>query len=88
MLSRPFRSPLLKRPSTDENEGSQAKKARIQAVDSARLVFKQPGISSIPRKPFQELDNTAPEAGDVGTQGYYNVLWRKVTTKLHKTFEG
>ncbi|KAL8702261.1 MAG: hypothetical protein Q9224_000086 [Gallowayella concinna] len=88
MLSRPFRSPLLKRPGADGNEGPPAKRVKIQAVDTARLVFKQPGISSIPRQPLQQIDKIALEDDGAGTQGYYNVLWRKVTAKKHKTFQG
>ncbi|KAL8724395.1 MAG: hypothetical protein Q9166_007975 [cf. Caloplaca sp. 2 TL-2023] len=86
MLSRPFRSPLLKRPGSDDSGNPPAKKVKTGAVG---FIFKKPGISSIPRKPLLEVDNnTAPEFGDAGTEGYYSVLWRNVTKKKHKTWEG
>ncbi|KAL8930110.1 MAG: hypothetical protein Q9172_000195 [Xanthocarpia lactea] len=94
MLSRPFRPPLLKRPGSDENDNIPTKKVK---VESTGLVFKRPGvsflpshryISSPPRKPLHEVDNTSPSSGDAGTEGYYSVLWRNVTKKKHKTWEG
>ncbi|KAI4228223.1 MAG: hypothetical protein L6R36_001802 [Xanthoria steineri] len=86
MLSRPFRSPLLKRPASDENnENPPIKEAKVEPTG---LVFKKPGISVLPRKPLLEVGNAAPTLGVVGTEGYYSVLWRNVTKKKHKTWEG
>ncbi|KAL8715545.1 MAG: hypothetical protein Q9220_000881 [cf. Caloplaca sp. 1 TL-2023] len=89
MLSKPFRSPLLKRPSTDRDGPPPFKKPKLEPTTSEkRLVFKAPGISAFPRKPLLEVVNTAAAADDLGTDGYYSVLWRKVTNKKHKTWEG
>ncbi|KAL8652321.1 MAG: hypothetical protein Q9226_004323 [Calogaya cf. arnoldii] len=85
MLSRPFRSPLLKRPGSDENENPPTKKAKVQPTG---LVFKKPGISILPRKPLLAVDNTAPTSDVAGTEGHYSVLYRNVTKKKHKTWEG
>ncbi|KAF8245370.1 hypothetical protein K440DRAFT_409395 [Wilcoxina mikolae CBS 423.85] len=64
---------------------------------------RRPTLLAPKRKPLLSLKNTAtskPEStstqGSVSTQdsvgggaeGYYNVLWRKKTTKKHKTFDG
>ncbi|KAI4275497.1 MAG: hypothetical protein LQ337_003180 [Flavoplaca oasis] len=85
MLSRPFRPPLLKRRNSDESEQPPTKKVK---VESTGLVFKKPGISILPRKPLLEVSNTTPIAGVTGIEGYYSVLWRNVTKKKHKTWEG
>ncbi|KAL8771026.1 MAG: hypothetical protein Q9209_003445 [Squamulea sp. 1 TL-2023] len=88
MFFRPFKSPLLKRSGSVDCENTSVKKAK---VDSTGLVFKKPGISSLPpppRKPLLEVTNTAPEISDAGIEGYYSVLWRNVTKKKHKTWEG
>ncbi|KAL8996955.1 MAG: hypothetical protein Q9169_003661 [Polycauliona sp. 2 TL-2023] len=84
MLSKPFRPPLLKRPGSDENDPP-SKKLKIE---STGLVFKKPGISLLPRNPLREVENTAPTSDVAGTEGYYSVLWRNVTKKKHKTWEG
>ncbi|KAL8875191.1 MAG: hypothetical protein Q9198_006413, partial [Flavoplaca austrocitrina] len=81
----PFRPPLLKRRNSDENEQPPTKKVK---VESTGLVFKKPGISILPRKPLLEVSNTTTIAGVTGTEGYYSVLWRNVTKKKHKTWEG
>ena len=62
------------------------KRRRITEVDKEdapdqlpKLVFKKPGISSLPRKPLFVLPNPAVAAHtasvDDGVEGYYNVLW-------------
>ncbi|KAL8783429.1 MAG: hypothetical protein Q9213_004629 [Squamulea squamosa] len=88
MFSRPFKPPLLKRRGSGNCENISVKKVK---VDSTGLVFKKPGISSLPpapRKPLLEVVNTAPDTSDAGTEGYYSVLWRNVTKKKHKIWEG
>ncbi len=90
MLGKPFRSPLLAKKerlaSSDDHE-PQAKKRRISGNDEIRkehagpqLVFKAPGISSLPRKPLLTVQNPAKAAEvakpqHAGIEGYYNVLW-------------
>lgn len=44
--------------------------------------------SILPRKPLLEVENTAPTSNVAGTEGHYSVLWRSVTKKKHKTWEG
>lgn len=88
MFSRPFKPPLLKRPGSGDCDNTSVKRVK---VDSTGLVFKKPGISSLPpppRKPLLEVVNTASKISDTGTEGYYSVLWRNVTNKKHKTWEG
>ncbi|KAL8694945.1 MAG: hypothetical protein Q9218_000516 [Villophora microphyllina] len=86
---KPFRPPLLKRPIADENHDLHFKKTKIGFTSTgSQLVFKKPGISSLPREPFSEVGNVTPKPDDGGPKGYYNVLWRKVTNKKNKTWEG
>lgn len=54
----------------------------------ARLIFKHPGISTLPRKPLLEIDKTAVEANGLTSTGFYGVLWRHITSKKNKTWEG
>ncbi|KAI4176577.1 MAG: hypothetical protein LQ343_000868 [Gyalolechia ehrenbergii] len=89
MLSRPFRSPLLKRLPGDENDEHVSKKLKGEpVVTGPRLVFKHPGISTLPRKPLLEFDKPAAEANGATSKGFYSALWRNVTSKKNKTWEG
>ncbi|KAI4155983.1 MAG: hypothetical protein LQ341_000076 [Variospora aurantia] len=89
MFSKPFRSPLLKRPAADENDASQSKKLKTEPVTTGpRLVFKTPGISFFPRKPLLEISPSSDERRHHTFKSFYNVLWRKVTGKKNKTWEG
>lgn len=69
-----------------DGDEPQSKKRRINNdhEDNAespapQLVFKKPGISSLPRKPLQAVTNPAAAQAtqplDGGNVGYYNVLW-------------
>ncbi|KAL8842210.1 MAG: hypothetical protein Q9170_000616 [Blastenia crenularia] len=85
----PFRPPLLKRPADNENNEHPSKKVKNEpSTVGPRLVFKTPGISSIPRKPLHEVGNEVAETDHESSKGFYNVLWRKVTGKKNKTWEG
>ena len=88
MFRKPFRTPFLDRTEDsvdiDENLEPQAKKRRLSSdiendvkTIRARLVFKTPGISSVPRRPFLAVGNSAvtAEPSDGSSEGYYNVLW-------------
>ena len=93
MLSKPFRSPLLKHTgypraeAGDNNDDHAAKRRRISTdlesssgLSGPRLIFKTPGVSSLPRKPLVAVQNPAATAStedDVegSVDGYYNVLW-------------
>ncbi len=83
----PFRTPFLNK--TDDHNDSQPlpKKRRI-SIDrelgttrtTPRLVFKTPGISSLPRKPLSAVRNPAvaaelAESGNGGSDSHFNVLW-------------
>ena len=92
-MNKPFRPPLLRKVdnATVSNgtygEGPQTKRRRISSDQEdedkpagPQLVFKKPGISSLPRKPLLAVENpsvaaqaTQPLHG--GVEGYYNVLW-------------
>ena len=92
-MNKPFRPPLLRKvdnPTVSNGtygEEPQTKRRRISSdqedVDKSagpQLVFKKPGISSLPRKPLLAVKNpsvaaqvTQPPNG--GVEGYYNVLW-------------
>lgn len=86
MIGKPFQVPLLRK--TEEAEDSdrvlepRAKKRRMNSgkgdcTNTPRLVFKTPGISSLPRKPLLAVKNpvVALKPLDGGLEGYYNVLW-------------
>lgn len=92
MTARPFRSPVLKvteklRAANNENDEPQTKKRRISHLPTEngresgpQLVFKRPGISSLPRKPLLAVMNPssvaqATQPTDGAIEGYYNVLW-------------
>lgn len=96
MLNKPFRSPLPKQSATPSDEAPDAadngnehpaKKRctstiKVAARESSgpRLVFKAPGVSSLPRKPLVPVANPAAaseiEQSLIGfVEGYYNVLW-------------
>ena len=92
-MNKPFRPPLLRK--IDKLAGSvdtygeepQAKRRRISSDQEdedkpagPQLVFKKPGISSLPRKPLLAVKNhsvaaQATQLVDGGVEGYYNVLW-------------
>ena len=87
MFRKPFRTPFLK--AADDHGGSEpaAKKRRIgddpqvsKTYVAPKLIFKTPGISTLPRKPLQSLENVdekpVTENGlEGGSDRYYNVLW-------------
>ena len=92
-MNKPFRPPLLRKVDTPTisngtyGEEPQTKRRRISSDQEdedksagPQLVFKKPGISSLPRKPLLAVKNpsvaaqvTQPPNG--GVEGYYNVLW-------------
>ena len=89
MINKPFRPPLLDRVDrapaaiSDTHEERHAKKRRIDEdgqQSGPTLVFKKPGISSLPRKPLLPVINSAG-ANEIDNsltneiESYYNVLW-------------
>ena len=92
-MNKPFRPPLLRKvdnPTVSNGtygEEPQAKRRRISSDQEdedkpagPQLVFKKPGISSLPRKPLLAVKNPSVAAQatqplDGGVEGYYNVLW-------------
>ena len=86
---KPFRTPLLKRSVVDENGLPHSKKTKIRPEDlGSRLIFKVSGVSSFPRRPFSDVETAAETIDKSGPKGYYTVLWRKITNKKNKTWEG
>ena len=93
MIGKPFRPPLLKKVGESktlvpkEDGEPEAKRRRIspdqehnEKSTQPHLVFKSPGISSLPRKPLLEVKNSTiavntNRSSDHGVEGYYNVLW-------------
>ena len=88
MIRKPFRTPLLRKPEeSGYNDGvsePEAKKRRIsnnkgdvEKTVRPQLVFKVPGISSLPRKLLSANENLAVSTrpSDGSLEGYYNVLW-------------
>lgn len=93
MLRKPFRTPFLKKPEnlseSDDHDSfeSHPKRRRISYENEPtetnklpQLIFKVPGISSLPRKPLSKVENSVvfAEPRPLDSQGaniYYNVLW-------------
>ena len=92
MFRKPFRTPFLKetasaRATVEEDYEPQLKKRRIsgnhklEATKVApRLIFTNPGVSCLPRKPLLAVQNPAfvvegAELDNGAIEGYYNVLW-------------
>ena len=88
MIGRPFRTPFLRRAEDSGHEDRvlepQAKKRRIGSdkeedvkTKRPKLVFKTPGLSSLPRKPLSAIANPAEgtEPLDGELESFYNVLW-------------
>ncbi|MCJ1379469.1 helicase [Xylographa soralifera] len=103
---KPFRPPMIKKAgltqtqAADHPQSPPTKRRRLNenvglgdVKSLPRLVFKTPGVSSLPRKPLQSVLNTATSSDSSQKDqqletNYYNVLWRKYTTKKHKTWDG
>ena len=94
MIGKPFRPPLLRKvedlgkpPLDGDSDEPQPKKRRIDDVNEEnveqsrpQLIFKRPGISSLPRKPLLAVNNppivTQPtHPANEGVDCCYNVLW-------------
>ena len=93
MIGKPFRPPLLRKVDNVSMSGGldhdehQAKRRRVsteqedsEKLTGPQLVFKVPGISSLPRKPLLIVKNPtvaaqATQPLDGVVEGYYNVLW-------------
>ena len=99
MFRKPFRTPFLKNiddPNKNDDQDDaepQPKKRRISSADeleatktTPRLIFKVPGVSSLPRMPLVGVKNPAkaPEADNGGSEGYYNVLWYIAASEYHR----
>ena len=92
-MNKPFRPPLLRKvdkPTVSNGaygEEPHPKRRRISSdqedenkLATPQLVFKKPGISSLPRKPLLTVENPSVVARgtqslDGGVEGYYNILW-------------
>ncbi|KAJ5091177.1 hypothetical protein NUU61_006047 [Penicillium alfredii] len=101
MVFKPFKPPLIKKPSQPSNgNGEQdhpAKKPRLHKDDPAPDVETRPAIGN--RKPLLQVRNRGKETTTNSTselpsrnvvpgERYFNVLWRKPSGKKHKTWDG
>lgn len=94
MIRKPFRTPFLTKTdassanSTAQDSEPQPKRRRISSDHELgatktvpRLVFKTPGVSSLPRNPLLAVQNPSvvAEVAELESGGgihcYYNVLW-------------
>lgn len=88
MFRKPFRTPLLKKTEesvdVDQILEPQAKKRRLSSDNEndiktirPRLIFKTPGISSVPRRPLLAIGKSpvTAKSSDGGSERYYSVLW-------------
>ena len=93
MMMKPFRPPMIKKEGLTKVQEAHhpqsppAKRRRLnenvglgEVKSQPRLVFKTPGVSSLPRKPLQSVLNTATsldnsQKGQHPETYYYNVLW-------------
>jgi len=91
--------PLLKKPAPTVSAGTDgqpvAKRARIEPLSGGRSLKLGGPIKRKPlllvRNPEPGLATTAGEEKgevDLAEEAYFGVLWRKPTTKKHKTFDG
>ncbi|PGH28224.1 hypothetical protein AJ80_00114 [Polytolypa hystricis UAMH7299] len=117
MPFKPFRPPLIKKPTTSTNPPSTIpepptdrppKRRRIseEAVVDFTLEDGEPkktvtgsrlsiiAKNATGRRPLLTVKNQAIGAGELGKgdgpgmESHYNVLWRKITAKKHKTWDG
>lgn len=103
-LFKPFKTPLLqRRPATDQpvlaDIREPSSKRRKLSSDDDDIVPESPPRPTLqagsPRQPFRSVENVRPEAqhkpGQIldGTDRQaYTVLWRKISNKKHKTWDG
>lgn len=87
-----FVPPLLRRPADGPADEPPAKRSRIYptAAQPAGVQTLKLAAAAATRKPLLLVRNpTTPEpSSTTPTEAYYTVLWRKKTTKKHKTFDG
>ncbi|KAF2087056.1 hypothetical protein K490DRAFT_42506 [Saccharata proteae CBS 121410] len=97
MIQKPFKSPLLTRrpseqPRIPQDAGSEPppKKRRVSRdKDEQPVAIPSKPAQVGPRKPLQVVNPAAEvNSAPAGIDGYYNVLWRKFTTKKNKTWDG
>lgn len=83
----PFRTPCANTPGEIDDSEPQPKRRRISndqkpatPQTKSRLVFKAPGISSVPRRPLSAVGNLAVASEPAATNNddsgrHYTVLW-------------
>ncbi|KAI9753559.1 MAG: hypothetical protein M4579_005101 [Chaenotheca gracillima] len=101
-MNKAFKIPLLKRTSivtsSSNDESSEvrpSKKPRLDSRGSEDCSHNGDSlaVASDPRNPLQRVDNRQKPSNiasnaDGGASTWYTVLWRKFTTKKHKTWDG
>ncbi|KAF2756990.1 hypothetical protein EJ05DRAFT_532263 [Pseudovirgaria hyperparasitica] len=89
MTGKPFKAPSFIRrfdsPSDLTRHEPPKKKRRVLQEDSIDLA-PQSLPAPRPTNPTASESSQSPIVG--GFEGYYNVLWRKITAKKHKTWDG
>lgn len=86
-----FVPPLLRKPAASPDDEPPAKRSRVEYPTASQPVGSRTLKLTATRKPLLLVRGSAAAAepsAAVSTEGYYNVLWRKKTTKKHKTFDG
>ncbi|KAK3117790.1 helicase [Teratosphaeriaceae sp. CCFEE 6253] len=86
--------PAKKRRISDHNDHSGDDEAGVIAAAANALKSRSvpPFRAPAPRKPLDVIPNPAASSQsggpDAGAEGYFAVLWRRFTTKKHKTWDG
>ncbi|KAK3072645.1 helicase [Teratosphaeriaceae sp. CCFEE 6253] len=86
--------PAKKRRISDHNDHSGDDEAGVIAAAANALKSSSvpPFRAPAPRKPLNVIPNPAASSQsggpDAGAEGYFAVLWRRFTTKKHKTWDG
>jgi DNA repair and recombination protein RAD54B len=88
MYRRPFVAPLLKRPlpPADNQRESSEKRLRLDVGPSSRPEL----VPEADRTPLLNLHvpNYSAHGREFADDAYFSVLWRNLSTKKHKTWEG
>ncbi|KAJ5614732.1 DNA repair and recombination protein [Penicillium herquei] len=102
MVFKPFKPPLIRKPESTENVKDQdppTKKPRLEKEEPTPSTKSQPTSAVGARRPLLQVRNVGKESGEkvtpttqaislVGDERFFNVLWRKPTTKKNKTWDG
>lgn len=100
MFNKKFVPPLLRKPAAAPDDEPPTKRSRLSYPTPSQPAGTQTLKLATTRKPLLLVRNlttsssssttstTTPSTPSTPSEAYYNVLWRKKTTKKHKTFDG